>query len=376
MQVGGVSMFSRETYEFLISVEHLKSLGIAIGVFLIFLLFRKIVTKYIFRLVMRSLKNTKVHFLTNIFKSFQKPMEWLFIIVGVYASIAVYPYFDHEVLWLTRLVKVAFIILLTWGLVDLSSTSSNLFRKINERTNINIDEILIPLLSRSLQFVVIAISITVILQEFGYNIEGFIAGLGLGGLAVSLAARDALANILGGIVIISEKPFNLGDWILTPSVEGIVEDISFRSTRIRTFADALVTVPNNTLANENITNWSKMGKRQISFTIRISYDTAQDKIKRALERINSLLKGHEDIHQETIFVNLEKYTEDGLEIMLYFFTKTTVWGEYLEVREEINLRILEILDEEGIEIALPARRLMVDDRAFGENDQEGARATE
>lgn len=325
---------------------------------------------------MRMLQKTKIQFLTNIFQSFQKPMEWLFIILGIYAAVRIYPYLNHDVLWFTRLIKVSFIILITWGLVDLSSSSSNLFRKINERTNIRIDEILIPLLSRTLQFIITAISVTIILQEFDYNIEGFIAGLGLGGLAISLAARDALANILGGVVLISEKPFDIGEWILTPSVEGTVEDISFRSTKIRTFADALVTVPNNTLANENITNWSKMGKRRINFSIRIGYETPQAKIRHVLERINTLLREHDEIHQETIFVTLEHYTEDGLEILLYFFTKTTVWGEYLEIREEINFKILEILEEEEVDIALPARRLMVEQEEVFQNKQEQERGTE
>lgn len=367
-------MISMETLEFLISYEHLKALGIAVGVFLLFLLFRKLFTKYVFRLIMRAINKTKINVLTNIFQSFQKPMEWLFIIIGIYLAVRIYPYINHEQDWFGNLIKVSFIILFTWGLLNLSSSSSNLFYKINERTNIKIDKILIPLLSKTLQLVIIAISATIVLQEFGYSIEGFIAGLGLGGLAISLAARDALANILGGVVIISEKPFDLGDWILTPSVEGTVEDIGFRSTKVRTFADALVTVPNNTLANENITNWSKMGKRQIQFSIRIVYDTPNNKIKRVIERIDSLLREHEGVHPDTILVNFDKYQEDGLDIFLYFFTKTTVWAEHLQVREDINFKILDILQEENVEIAMPTRRLMVDTEE--EQQEEKARGTE
>lgn len=353
-------MFGLERIEFLTSYEHLKELGIAIGIFLLFLLFRKLFTKYVFRIIMRLLKKTKINLLTAVFKSFQKPMEWLFIIIGLYLALRFYPYVNHEQFWISRFMSVSFIILATWGLLNLSSSSSALFHRINERTNIKIDAILIPLLSRTIQVVIVAISVTIILQEFEYEIDGFIAGLGLGGLAISLAAKDALANILGGIVIISEKPFDLGDWILTPSVEGTVEDIGFRSTKIRTFANALVTVPNNTLANENITNWSRMKKRRITFTLRLVYGTPQEKIKRVLERIRTLLHEHEDIHQETIMVNFEQYKEDGFEIFLYFFTKTTVWQEYLDVREDINFKIMKILEEENVEIAIPSRRLMVE----------------
>ncbi|WP_308437234.1 mechanosensitive ion channel domain-containing protein [Virgibacillus salexigens] len=111
-----------------------------------------------------------------------------------------------------------------------------------------------------------------------------------------------MANLFGGIIIITEKPFTIGDWILTPSVEGTVEDISFRSTKIRTFAQALVTVPKATLANESITNWSKMGKRQITFSLRLTYDTSREKVESVVSQIELSLRENKNIHQDTIFV--------------------------------------------------------------------------
>ncbi|MDY0409620.1 mechanosensitive ion channel family protein [Paracerasibacillus soli] len=242
----------------------------------------------------------------------------------------------------------------------MAATTSTLFNKINEKTNFKIDEILIPFLSRALQIVIIAIGLTIILKELDYPIDGLIAGLGLGGLAFSLAAKDALANLFGGVIIITERPFTIGDWILTPSVEGTVEDITFRSTKIRTFAQALVTVPNATLANESITNWSKMGKRRITFTITIAYDTPSQKIKKVVNEIDQLLKNHPEVHPETIFVTCDDFSANGLDLYLYFFTNTTDWGAYLKVKEEINLKILDILDAENVVIALPSRKLYVE----------------
>ncbi|KPH75206.1 MULTISPECIES: mechanosensitive ion channel family protein [Bacillaceae] len=354
------------TWEHFISYSHLMELGIAIGIFLLFILFRKLFTKYVFRIVMRIVRKTKINALSNIFLAFQKPMEWFFTLLGFYFAISYYPYIHGS--FLNEFISAAFIVLVTWGLVSLSSSSSNLFRKINEKTDINIDEILIPLLSRTLQFIIVAIAATIILQQFGYSIEGLIAGLGLGGLAISLAAKDALANFLGGIVIISEKPFTIGDWILTPSVEGTVEDISFRSTKIRTFADALVSVPNNQLANESITNWSKMNKRRITFNLSLDYETSREKMESIIQRIENLLKNHPDIHQETIFVRFDEYKESSLDILLYFFTKTTVWGEYLKVKEEINYQILDIVREEGAEFAYPTRKLYIENDSSDDSE--------
>ncbi|HLR71363.1 MAG TPA: mechanosensitive ion channel family protein [Pseudogracilibacillus sp.] len=348
------------TWEFFISYEHLIELGIAIGIFLLFLLFRKLFTKYVFALLLRLGRKLSEKFLPNVFLSFEKPFQWLFIIIGFYIAVKYYPYLNHTNDTFITLIRVSIIFVISWGLFNLASTSSSLFKAINEKTNIKIDEILIPFLSRALQFIIVAISLSVILQEFDYEIGGFIAGIGLGGLAFSLAAQDALSNLFGGIVIITEKPFTIDDWIMTPSVEGIVEDISFRSTKVRTFAQALVTVPNATLSNEPITNWSKMGKRQITFNLRLTYDTPKEKIENVVREIKDLLKDHPGIHQETIFVNVDQYEEYGLDIFLYFFTNTTAWGEYLEIREEINLKILDIIEQAGVEIAVPSRKLYTD----------------
>ncbi len=348
-------------WELISSYEYLRDVGIAIGIFLLFLLFRKIFTKYVFSFLLKLSRKTRSNFFPNIFLAFDKPFQWFFIIIGIYLSVKYYPYLNHLNPLFIKIIKAAIIYIISWGFFNLASTSSVIFRSINEKTNIKIDEILIPFLSRTIQFIIVAVSVTVILQVFDYEIGALITGLGIGGLAISLAAQDALKNLFGGIVIITEKPFTIDEWIYTPSVEGTVEDISFRSTKVRTFAQALVTVPNATLANEPITNWSKMGKRQITFNLTLSYDTPKEKIEYVVQSIRDLLKNHPEIHQETIFVTVDEYDEYGLDVLLYFFTKTTEWGKYLEIREEINLKILGIVEEADAEIAIPAQKLYTDD---------------
>jgi MscS family membrane protein len=123
-----------------------------------------------------------------------------------------------------------------------------------------------------------------------------------------------------------EKPFSIGDWVMTPSVEGTVEDISFRSTRFRTFAQALVTVPNSTLANEAITNWSRMGKRRVSFYLGLNYLTSPDKIEIAVDKITQLLKSESTIHGDNVLVSFENFQESSLDILVQYFTRTTVLG--------------------------------------------------
>lgn len=356
---GGLDVFFMN-WELLMDYEFLKVTAIAIGIFLLFLLFRRIFAKYIFTILLKISKKDPTDLTTNIFLAFEKPLQWFFVITGFYISFKYFPYFNHLDQTIFKILKISVVFLFFWGLFNLSSKSVLLIARANKKYNMEIDEILIPFLSKAIRAVIVAIGFTVIIQEFGYNISGFIAGLGIGGLAISLAAKDALANLLGGFVIITEKPFTIGEWIKTPSVEGTVEDISFRSTRIRTFAQALVTVPNATLANESITNWSKMGKRQITFTLELSHEAPKEKIETVVRRIEELLRNHPDIHQETIFVKFDQFLENGFGIFLYFFTKTTVWGEYLAVKEEINLKILDILESEGVDLAIPSRKLYAD----------------
>lgn len=349
------------SWQYIISIEHIQALGISLGIFLFFLLLRKLFTKYLFALFVKVSRKIESELVTTFLHAFERPFQWLFIISGLYVALYYYPHFNHMNETFIQIIRAFIIFLITWGLLNVANKSSRLFQTINQKTTIEIDEILIPFLSRALQAVIIAISISVILQEFNYNIGGFITGLGLGGLAFSLAAQDALSNLFGGIVIITEKPFTIDDWIETPSVEGVVEDISFRSTKVRTFQQALVTVPNATLANEPITNWSKMGKRQISFHFSVSYDTKKEKLVKVVEQIRTLLHGHDEVHPETIFAHIDEYEKDGLAIFVYFFTKTTNWGEYLQVKEEINLAILTLLEKENVEIALPSRKVYTKD---------------
>jgi MscS family membrane protein len=342
-----------------IDYDMLKNLGISIGILVLFILFRNLFTKYVFQLILKLSRKTPTDFFTKICLGFERPLGWFFIIVGLYLAMDYFPFIEqHNALFL-KFLRSMVIVLITWGLFNLSSPTSGILISVNQKINNKIDLILLPFISRTIRVIIIAISISIIGQEFDYDVNGLVAGLGLGGLAFALAAKEAVGNLIGGIVIVTEKPFSIGDWILTPSVEGIVEDINFRSTKIRTFSQALVTVPNATLANEAITNWSRMGKRRISFHLGLNYQTTKDQIQRVVKRIEQLLRTHEEIHPDTIMVAFDHYNESSLDILIYFFTNSTVWAEHVKIKHEINLEIMGILEEEGVEVAFPSRTIYV-----------------
>lgn len=335
----------------------IKQIAIAVLIFLAFLLLRKIFITYIFRLLLKITKRTTSDFDNQLVMSFEKPMRVLIIILGIYFALAYLPLKEAQDTLLLKFLKSSIIVAIAAGFYNMAGVSSGLFEEIEKKFNVHIDKILKPFLEKIIRAVIVVLVVTVLLQEWGYSIDGLIAGLGLGGLAISLAAKDTLANIFAGVVIITDKPFSIGDWIYTPSIEGVVEDINFRSTKVRTFAQALITVPNSTLANEPITNWSRMGKRRITFKLGLQYFTPRDKLERCIQAIETMLREHPDIHKETIFVTFEGFENHSLEIFLYFFTITTKWEEYLKVRQDVNLRIMKILEDEQVSLAFPGRSL-------------------
>ncbi|MDX8046040.1 mechanosensitive ion channel family protein [Gracilibacillus sp. S3-1-1] len=343
-----------------ISSEDYIHIAISVGIILFSFLLRKIFIKYIYYLLVKVARKGKNDFFNYMLSAFEKPLQVLIIIIGVYVSMGYFPYINQDNDIFGHLIRVSVILMITWGLYNLSSSSSLLFMKISDAFNFEIDEILIPFLSKAVRVIIIAISLSIIAQEFDYDVSGFVAGLGLGGLAFALAAQEVIKNLFGGVVIITEKPFSIGDWIETPTIEGVVEDINFRSTIVRTFADSLITIPNSTLSNEPITNWSKMGKRRITFNLGVEYSTTKEQLEIVIRRIREYLENSEDIHPETIFVRFSDYNDSSLDIMLYFFTNTIDFDEHLKVKEDVNFKIMEILEEENVSVAFPSRTIYMD----------------
>lgn len=209
-----------------------------------------------------------------------------------------------------------------------------------------------------LKIIIVIIAGLYSLKSVGYDISAFLASLGLMGMAIALAAKDTIANFFGSMVILSDRPFKIGDWVtLEDGTDGDIEEIGIRSTKIRTFARSLVSVPNAKIANASITNWSRMDKRRIKHSIGVTYNTSSEQMKNILKDIRNMLKEHKDIHQDTIHIYFEGFGSHELTIFCYYFTKTTAWGEFMAVREDTNLKIMEIIEKNKAEFAFPTQTL-------------------
>jgi len=253
---------------------------------------------------------------------------------------------------------VAVIVLLTWfvlrlvrgfeaGLVD------------PERVSSPMDKSTALAISKLLRASVIITAVLVILQSMGYSVSGVLAFGGIGGIAVGFAAKDLLANFFGGLMVYLDRPFAIGDWIRSPDqdIEGTVEYIGWRQTRIRTFDKRPLYVPNATFANISVENPSRMTNRRIYETVGVRYaDAAQ--VKHIVDKVRAMLRQHPDIDtSQTLIVNFNAFGPSSLDFFVYTFTKTINWVEFHAIKEDVMLKIMEIIDQQGAEIAFPTRTL-------------------
>jgi MscS family membrane protein len=206
---------------------------------------------------------------------------------------------------------------------------------------------------------VIITAVLMAMQTLGFSISGVLAFGGVGGIAIGFAARDLLANFFGAIMVFLDRPFSVGDWIRSPdkSIEGTVEEIGWRLTRIRTFDARPLYVPNATFTSISVENPSRMTNRRIKETIGVRYDDV-GVLEDILRDVKEMLKNHEAIDQgKTLMVNFNEFGASSLDFFIYTFTRTTVWAEYHEIKQDVLLKIAAIIEGHGAEIAFPTRTL-------------------
>lgn len=302
-----------------------------------------LVTK-IFDYSIRFVKKTKNYVDDSVVRALEKPIKLYITFYSIYVSLKFINFDGLNVNNITsdRLKKIFIVIAICYFFYNLTLENSFIYRKIKKR------DIVFPFVSILIRLIIVIIGISCIAKEFGFT--GFITGLGISGIAFALMAQDAFSNLFGGFVIVLERPFSIGDWIQTSDIEGIVEDITFRSTKIKTFSMAVATIPNSKLANENIINWSQRNLRRIHFKFTIKFNTPVENIKNCLERIKQLLNNHEKIDKELIIVSFNELSTYGFGVFVYFYTNELNYVKYEGIKEEINIEILRILREEKVEL--------------------------
>lgn len=227
------------------------------------------------------------------------------------------------------------------------------------RTGSKMDDMLVPIMQTTLRITIVVLTLLQIAQSLTDKpLTSIIAGLGVGGLAVALAAQDTIKHFFGSLVLFADKPFQVGERIVVDSTDGMIEEVGFRSTRIRTLEGHLVTIPNGDLANKVITNIARRPNIRHRAVIGITYDTPPAKVERALAILRELLDGHEGMAPDfPPRVAFHEYGSFSLNIMMMFWYHPADYWQYMAFAERLNLNILERFNAEGIEFAFPTQTL-------------------
>lgn len=288
------------------------------------------------------------------------PIGSLVMVVGVYLAFRVLAVgLDNVAEWSNRIFRVLTTLIIAWGLFRLVDAIAIIATEMAGKTESSFDDHLVPLLRKTAKVLVGLMAFLLAAQNLGYSISGLLAGLGLGGFAFALAAKDTIANLFGGVTILIDRPFRVGDWVTFNGTDGVIEEIGLRSTRIRTFAKTLTSVPNQTLANATIENHSLMPKRRIKMNVGVTYDATPDQMRSLVERVEGMLVAKPGIDQDFMLVKFTTFGASSLDLFVYCFTATTDWTEHLQMRQEVNLAVMDIVAELGLAIAFPTQTVHV-----------------
>lgn len=336
---------------------------LAVIVFLVFLIFRKKLAKIILSIIgkMIFIKNPQRR--KGFTDSLMKPISSYFIVLGAYFGVLIFQY-KHNFIssampYINGAFKIISILIACWCIINF--ISENLVDILSEKNpNQQINNIAVKFIANVLRILTVCIAVVMVLSEFGYNISGLITGLGVGGLAVSLAAQDSLKSLISGFVIMFDKPFDVGDFIETADFSGTVEDITIRSTRIRKLDDTVIVVPNTKLSDDLITNYAKLTKRLVEFKIGLLYSTTCETLKKCEGEIRSYLEANEKVDNQSIRVRFVEYDDSSVNLQIRCYVFVTKIEDYYEMLEEINFAIKEIIDANDTDFAFPTQTLYIE----------------
>jgi MscS family membrane protein len=311
----------------------------------------------------RKLGTTRNPWDDAVIESLQKPLTALIWIVGLAFAIQVIQEAEQAAIFaaVRPIRDVGVIATLAWFLVRFIKRAEHNILEGKEERGEEYDRATADAVAKLFRLSVIITAVLVALQTLGYSVSGVLAFGGIGGIAIGFAAKDLLANFFGGLMIYLDRPFTIGDWVRSPDrdIEGTVEKIGWRLTMIRTFDSRHLYIPNATFTSIAVQNPSRMQNRRIYETIGIRYDDAA-KMDAIVGDVTAMLKAHPEIDADkTLMVNFNAFAASSLDFFVYCMTKTTVWAEYHAVKQDVLLKILEIIDGYGAEVAFPTSTIHI-----------------
>ena len=337
-------------------------LGIAVA-FVIFGLFKVLATiisdkaRFITHKILKIKNETLEHAIAETIK---KPINHFITISGIVVAVIIIP-FSASVSavvngFAIKLYRLALVTLL--GMLAVSAVENIPYY--SKRFSENENQTLLNFFINIAKVIVIFLTVAILLKEIGFDVTGLITSLGLGGVILALAAQDTASNLFSGVVILFDKPFAIGDWISVAGMEGIVEEISFRSCRIRTFDNALISVPNSKLGGDSVTNWTKMDVRKTRITIGLVYGTKKETLQKLCDEIKANLLKYDSIKNDNIMVWFDNFNSSSLDIVVQYHTYLTGGTDYFALKQEIQYMIMDVVESNGSDFAFNTQTIIVE----------------
>jgi len=357
----------QEFWTLVVGVWESAFLGVSVGrvslallIILGFLLIRHLFSYLVVGTLKRLAKRTETLVDDKVIEALHRPLELVPVIMAVFfgaqAMGLTEPFAGMAVHITQSLVAIA----IFWGLYNVTLPLSEMLYRLDTL----LTHAMVDWAVRGVRAFVIFFGVVAVLEIWGIQVAPILAGLGLFGVAVALGAQDMFKNLIAGFLILVERRFKNGDWVRVDGVvEGTVERVGFRSTRVRRFDKAPVQVPNSQLADNPVTNFSEMTHRRIYWVIGVEYRTSVDQLRQVRDAIDAYITGNEDFAQPpevSKFVRIDSFNDSSIDIMIYCFTKTTNWGEWLKIKEAFAYAIKEIVEDAGTGFAFPSQSLYVE----------------
>ncbi len=326
--------------------------------FWLILALRKLFTKIVLVFLQRISKRTETFYDDRIISALKHPIRFLFVIVAFHVFfLLIY----KETTFIKNVLDTLVVYTLFWAILNIVEALKELTYAATSKFNPDLSKEMGNFILAILKILIAGIGLAAILTVWGINVTALIASLGLGGLAFALAAKDTASNLFGSFALLADKSIRIGEWVKVGGVEGVVEDVGMRTTKIRSFEKTLITVPNQLVANQPIENFSRRGIRRIKMHIGLTYGTTSEQLLKIKADIEAMLRSHEGISQkDSLMVYFDSFGDSSLNIFIYCFTATANWAKYLEIREDVHVKIMQIVEANGSGFAFPSQSIYVE----------------
>ena len=331
---------------------------IGLGIFLIFLIFRGIISKLIIKRLQSLAKKTSNKLDDSFVFAMEGPARFLPIVIGFFIASYYMTFSEDSRAIVDTINRTLITIFIFWVMHQVIEPISYILIGLNKI----LTRELIGWIIKSLKILIFILGVAAVLELWGIKIGPIIAGLGLFGVAVALGAQDLFKNLISGILVLVEKRFKIGDWILVEDIiEGIVEKIGFRSTVIRKFDKSIAIIPNFQFAENAVINISQTTNWIISWTINLQYDTTVDQLKKVRNEIENYIKTHKDYKPDLGYaVRVDKFADSSIDMYIRCFTQTDDWDEWLAVKERLAIEIKQIVEKNNAAFAFPSQSIYVE----------------